>query len=147
MSPARIPLSFFLALALVFVLGGIMGGMLTVRWFGETQVSLREDVRPPVPTLSIAGTENGALVGEAQGTLRVLVDGKPIVVAPGEFRIPVSSLKSVVTVVAPDGMRFVASRQGKKYYDITSASAARLAPQNRVYFRTAADAEAAGYMP
>jgi hypothetical protein len=50
-----------------------------------------------------------------------------------------------VTVPVPPGMRFVASKKGKKYHAVDSASGERIAPENRVYFPDAASAERAGY--
>lgn len=44
-----------------------------------------------------------------------------------------------------EAMPFVASKRGKYFYPAQSKSAARLAPQNRVYFPDAASAEKAGY--
>jgi hypothetical protein len=45
-----------------------------------------------------------------------------------------------------EGMKFVASKQGKKYYPVGSAQAENLKPENRLYFPDAAAAEAAGYV-
>ncbi len=53
--------------------------------------------------------------------------------------------ENVIEVFVPAGMQFVASRKGKKYYAVDSAGGEKLTPENRVYFRTAAEAEAAGY--
>jgi hypothetical protein len=39
----------------------------------------------------------------------------------------------------------VASKKGKKYYSVFSPEGEKLAPDNRIYFKTAADAEAKGY--
>jgi hypothetical protein len=44
-------------------------------------------------------------------------------------------------------MRFVASRRGKRYYPVSSREGERLVPENRLYFRTAEEAERAGYHP
>ena len=58
-----------------------------------------------------------------------------------------SSAANIVEVHVPVGMKFVASKKGTKYYAVESAGGERIVPQNRVYFATAAEAEAAGYQP
>lgn len=48
-------------------------------------------------------------------------------------------------VSVPNTGQYVASRNGKKYYPVDCKSANRIKSENRVYFATAALAEAAGY--
>jgi small subunit ribosomal protein S1 len=45
----------------------------------------------------------------------------------------------------PAASGFVASKSGKKYYEIDSAAAKKIAEENRVYFKTEAEAKKAGY--
>lgn len=42
---------------------------------------------------------------------------------------------------------YVASKNGTKYYLLSCGSARRIKPENRIWFRTKAEAEAAGYGP
>jgi hypothetical protein len=101
-------------------------------------------------TLSVVhidGIRNGSLVGSVHGDVR-LVAGDHVVQpdASGAFAIhDTQLLTNVVTISIPDGMHFVASKKGKKYYPVDSASAQNLSLDNRVYFPTASAAEAAGY--
>ncbi|MGH8542112.1 MAG: hypothetical protein ACREX3_00355 [Gammaproteobacteria bacterium] len=44
-----------------------------------------------------------------------------------------------------DSLRWVASSRGQVYYKRGCSSANRLAPQNRIYFRSEAEAQRAGY--
>jgi len=46
---------------------------------------------------------------------------------------------------APDIRAFVASKSGKKFYPVDSASAKKIAEENRVFFKTAEEAEKAGF--
>lgn len=46
---------------------------------------------------------------------------------------------------APEGAKFVASKTGKKHYEIDSAQGKKIKGENRVYFTTAEEAVAAGY--
>lgn len=147
MTAARPPLWFFAALVLAAGIGYVSGALVTARSIPGQPVQVTDDIRPPVPTLQIDGVENGTIVGQAKGELRVLVDGEAYVVGEGEFSIPGSAFREVLTVRVPEGMQFVASKNGTKYYDVQSAAGNRIDPQNRVYFRTAQEAEAAGYRP
>ncbi len=146
-SSVRPPFLFALSLFLASGIGYVAGALVTARSIPSTPLTVTDDTRPLVPTLQIDGVENGAIVGQAKGELRVLVGGEAYVVTEGEFAIPGSVFREVLTVRVPEGMRFVASKNGTKYYDVTSAAGNRIDPDNRVYFRTAADAEAAGYKP
>jgi hypothetical protein len=49
--------------------------------------------------------------------------------------------------VVPATGPYVASKSGSKYYLTTCASAGRISDANKVYFQSAAAAQAAGYAP
>ena len=111
----------------------------------SARMSLRPETRPPVCTVVLEGIYNGNVEGKVIGAGRLIL-GKTPVIGSGSFSIPAGTLLSnIITIDIPDGAVFVASKRGKKYYTVDSASATSLSPQNRVYFRSAADAEAAGY--
>ena len=62
------------------------------------------------------------------------------------FRIAADPfLTNVIDVQIPHDALFVASKRGTKYYPVDSSAGNRLVPQNRIYFRSAAEAEAMGY--
>lgn len=106
-----------------------------------------EDIHVPVPLVHIREINNGSIIGTV-GTGARLVIGETIVVASADtsFRIPaVPLLTNIIDVPIPHGAMYVASKRGKKYYDVTSSAGANLAPENRLYFQTAAEAEAMGY--
>ena len=145
MKRARIPYSFVLVLVLALVLGFLVGRIVTLFNLQNTPLSIHEDIRPSIPVVHIDGTENGAVMGSIQGEARLFVEENPIITTEGNFRIPLSSLKPIVTLHVPAGMRFVASENGMKYYSIDSAKAKRLSPTNVIYFKTTEEAEAAGY--
>ena len=120
--------------------------------------ALRTELDPPVvlrgsgsavAAVSIERFRDGALRGHAAGPVRLFLGGKAVDVAPdGAFAADVPALRvEEVGVAVPEGMAFVASRKGKKYYKVDSSSGERIAPQNRVYFRDEASAEAAGFLP
>jgi len=102
------------------------------------------------------------LVGSASfalGRISVLYHQEPLHIADGapiEQRIqeslarlqegsaPSVSSSPADTATPPKGA-FVASSGGTKYYPIDCKTAQRISEENRVYFQTAEDAEAAGY--
>ncbi len=102
-----------------------------------------------IPVVTIHGIRNGKLEGVVSGNVRlfagshlVLVDGS------GAFSIRDNKLlTNMIKIHIPEGMRFVASKKGKKYYPAGSAAAGNLAPANRIYFPDAQSAERAGFKP
>ena len=104
--------------------------------------------RPIQPVVQIDGIRNGYVEGAMLGDARFFLGGEQVLpTASGSFRILANTfLRNEVQVLVPEGMHFVASKKGKKYYSVTSAAANNLAPQNRVYFRTAEEAQRAGYV-
>lgn len=56
-----------------------------------------------------------------------------------------ASAVSTPKVTSPSSKAFVASRKGKKYYPAGCAGAASLKEDNKVFFSTEAEVEAAGY--
>lgn len=129
-------------------------GLLSGAVFG---VFLVTDGSPPVvfaasgssvATIVMEGFRDGALRGQAEGELRLYARDEPVDIGPdGRFSIvqPWFRIEDV-TVPVPPGMRFVASKKGKKYYAVDSASGERIAPQNRVYFPDEPTAQAAGFV-
>jgi hypothetical protein len=111
------------------------------------ELRIISDTRPLVPTVILRGIENGELVGEMKGDVRLFLGDRQVIAGgSGAFRIPAGIFQTDIrTIVVPTGMRFVASKKGKRYYSVDAAQARTLAPKNRVYFRTAEEAKAAGY--
>lgn len=116
---------------------------------GDLREPVREipDSRPLVPTLVLRGIRDGQLWGAVAGDLRLFVgDVQVHVPASGTLLAPAGVLLTHErTLRVPQGMRYVASRKGSRFYPVESAPAQRIAPQNRVYFPDAASARAAGY--
>lgn len=110
-------------------------------------LSIIPDTRPLIPTVIITGIENGELLGTIRGEMRLFLGDKQIVPdGSGSFRVPAGILKTDVhTIAAPEGMQFVASKKGKRFYPVQAKQAQALAPKNRIYFRTQEEAQAAGY--
>ncbi len=109
---------------------------------------LNRDINKKVPLIHIKEINEGQIVGKV-GTGARLVIGETVIVThtDGSFEVPAEKfLVNIVDVKIPHGVKFVASRKGKKYYEVTSKSAERLAPKNRIYFKNEEDAEKMGYV-
>lgn len=111
-------------------------------------MEITHDAGAHVSVVEIDGILNGALTGRMSGSVLMTAGDKPVIPdANGSFSIRDSSvLTNVVQIDVPDGMRFVASRRGKKYYPVDSADGQRIVPENRVYFPDEADAQRAGFI-
>lgn len=139
----------FPAFLLTLTIGLLVGSTLTA-WIHRTppSIQLMEDADDGgVAVVRIEGIRNNALRGTAEGDVRVVADGSIVPVdESGAFVIrDTNVLTNVIHINVPAGMQFVASSRGKKYYPVDSASAQNLSIDHRIYFKTAADAEAAGY--
>lgn len=81
------------------------------------------------------------------------IPSKPVVaqiVAAPALLVPTTTDTSIVSSVAPlteATAKYVGSKSGTKYHLMTCAGAKRIKEENKVFFATAADAEAAGYSP
>jgi len=139
---------FLGVILLALVCGYLLGRLITER---KTLVSvpmqMRDLSRPLIPTVHLDGVYNGSLKGSMIGDARLFFGSQQVVPdQSGAFLVPAGSLlTNTIEITVPAGMRYVASRRGKKYYPVDSASASNLAPANRVYFSTAEEAERAGY--
>lgn len=60
---------------------------------------------------------------------------------------PAAVIKALPEVPAATSGTYMASKNGTKYYLPTCGSSKRIKPENRVWFQTKAEAEAAGYGP
>lgn len=149
MRPKWLDLAPFIgALLLALVCGYLLGRLITERRsLVVSPMAMRDLSRPPVPTVNLEGVFNGQLKGTMIGEARFFLASKQIVPdQSGAFLVPAGTLlTNQIEITIPAGMRFVASKRGQKYYPVESASASALAPSNRIYFRTAQEAEGAGY--
>lgn len=100
-----------------------------------------------VPVVTIDGVRNGKLTGTMSGTVRLFLgDAFVIPSTDGTYSLdPDVLFLNRVSVFVPEGMRFVASKRGARYYPVESSQGSAILPANRVYFRTGEEAEEAGY--
>ncbi|MFH0851887.1 MAG: hypothetical protein V1876_04030, partial [Candidatus Peregrinibacteria bacterium] len=136
------------ALLLALVCGYLLGRLITERSaLVRTPMEMRDLSRPLIPTVHLTGVVNGSLRGTMPGDVRLFIESTQVVPdQSGAFLVPAGGLlTNKIEITVPEGMHFVASRRGQKYYPVESASASNLAPANRIYFSTAEEAERAGY--
>ena len=132
------------AFCLALSAGYLQGRLLSMH---QQPITLRPDTRPLVPTVILTRIRNGNLEGETRGNVRLFVGDVPLIHGSGSFAVPAGPLlRQIIEVDVPSGAHFVASKRGKKYYAINASQAQSIAPGNRVYFQTAAQAESAGYV-
>jgi hypothetical protein len=111
------------------------------------------DLNPGIATIKFLKLENGLLKGEIAGAdARLAYDTEHILsLEPGDvFEIPVYQVSLYQYYSArdlPEGINYIASKNGKYYYSVLNARAFSLTPKNRLYFKTAQEAEKAGYLP
>jgi len=102
----------------------------------EREVLLAQRVKKPIYPLLLSG----------EG-LSLLIEIQHVDVTGGQMPPPslIAQLQAHAQVAAQGG--FVASRRGSRYHRAGCAAAFRIKPENRVTFRTAADARAQDYRP
>lgn len=135
----------WLAVLFGFIIGRI-GGVQAQ----STATSMRLEEVPATslqPTVHITGIRNGRVEGIIMADARLFIGQKQIINTEDKgFSADAGALLSnIITIEVPPGMNFVASGRGTKYYPVNSAAGGRLSPRNRVYFKTSAEAEAAGF--
>jgi hypothetical protein len=103
-------------------------------------------VIPSIHTVTIQGIRNQQVYGTVTPNTRLFIGDALVQAQSGAFSVPAGPLLvHQVNITIPTGMQYVASTKGKKFYAVTSKSAMNITPGNRVYFKTSADAIAAGY--
>lgn len=117
------------------------------------QISTARERNPGISTVKFLTLENGKLKGEIGGQkTRIAYSPEKIQdFQVGEtFEIPIYNITlgqfySVRDL--PDGMQFIASKQGKYYYSVLDPKAFKITPKNRIYFIHEDEAEKLGYLP
>lgn len=133
-------------LVLVGFSGYLAGRLVTLEQASEPPFVLRPDTRPRVPVVEVLGIREGKVTGKMSGEIRFFW-GEEMVIPDGSgaFRLAPDLLVEEIAVAVPDGMSFVASKNGKRYYPVGSPMGERIKPENRRYFRMAVEAEEAGF--
>jgi hypothetical protein len=133
---ARVPLGAWVLLVVVLASSASFGlGILAGRDMGQGRgISIGE-----VPMTAPGPTGLPAAVLEAAGASGAISQA-PAPAAPAD--IPASAPAAI-----PAGGQYVASKSGTKYYLPWCGTVSRIKDENKVWFASKADAEAAGYAP
>jgi len=88
---------------------------------------------------------------QGQGPLRVVYPGA-VAATPVSSTAALANTAAVAAAGAPSSAKategaYVASKNGTKYYLVSCSSANRIKAENRVYFVSSTQAQAAGYTP
>lgn len=145
-------LSAILILTIGLVIGYSLG------YFQSAQAAFPEikevtDLNPGIATIKFLKLEGGILKGEIAGQkARIAYDMEHINdLNPGDsFEIPIYQVRLGQYYSArdlPEGMQYIASKQGKYYYSVLSSKAFKITPKNRLYFVEKSEAEKMGYLP
>jgi hypothetical protein len=138
----------FLVLILGYYLGTTVLRIEEVNAPEEITVTAERE-RRRAPIVHVKEINDSKIIGVV-GTGARLVMGEEVIIPKPDrsFEIPAKDfLVRVIDVPIPRDALFVASKRGKKYYDVNSSKGQKLVPENRLYFRSREEAEALGYAP
>lgn len=109
---------------------------------------LPHDIHRRAPFVRVQEINDGRIIGTVGTGARLMIGDAVIVPHPNRtFAIDAAPfLVNIINVPVPRGTAYVASRKGKNYYPVDSSAGQKLTPENRLYFRSAAEAEAMGYV-
>ena len=110
---------------------------------------LQKDINQPVPMVKILGLQDGVLVGTLNAENLRLSTENEVALVDSELNFTLKFndvLRKNLLFDVPENMNYIASIRGKNFYNVYSASASKIAPQNRIFFATRAEALSAGYL-
>lgn len=131
--------------------GAIMG-VTFERWrFFENRAPMElGDFSNEISLLRFDAIENGVLKGSLQGEeARIVIANKEEITSlfPGEFAFSITEILPLLQKMpSPEGMAFVASKNGKYFYPLDAPEAALLTVKNRVFFADEEKAKQAGFV-
>lgn len=141
---------FVLAVAVSLAIG-VSGGVLLEK---RLEIARRDPIAvvpqnsEKIPLVKFQKIENGVMYGETgEKEVRFIVGKEGVYTSHGgAFDFPLNEILPMMKqIAAPEGMNFVASKRGTRYWPLDAPEAFLLAEKNRVFFATAEEAEKAGY--
>ena len=117
------------------------------------EIKETEELNPGISTIKFMKLQGGMLKGEIAGQkARLAYSPEQIFdLKPGEtFEIPIYQISLGQYYSArdlPEGMQYIASKQGKYYYSVLDPRSFKVTPKNRVYFAKSSEAEKMGFLP
>ncbi|MDF2378996.1 MAG: hypothetical protein P1V18_02105 [Candidatus Gracilibacteria bacterium] len=132
-------------------------------WFGRLSVQFElhsqlpplqmiEEVNQKIPQVVIQDIQEGRVIGSVNNSEIRIVSGEQVAVPEDDlsFLLNIEHLgyigpkRQIITKEVPEWARFVASKNGKYFYEIDEKSLKKLSVANQIYFATEEDAVAAG---
>ncbi|HPO05946.1 MAG TPA: hypothetical protein PLQ36_02440 [Candidatus Gracilibacteria bacterium] len=150
----HLPLKYYyLAWVLILIsilYTGYLIGRLSVQLSPASPIcAIETDFKPDsISTLSLQEINPQFLKGEVEGgSLRIVTENEVLEIPPAaEFKLNVSSVFKDMISALPDDTQFFASKRGKNYYPIREEKILKnLSPENLIFFKTAEEAEKAGF--
>ncbi len=141
-----------ISLLLAAMVAGILMGIAYEQWqLTKTREPIEiGDFSDEISLLHFDTIENGILKGrlEGEGARVVVRDAAEVYsIFPGEFSVPVTEILPLLkTIPSPEGMAFVASKNGKYFYPLDSVGAASISVRNRIFFSNQESAKKAGFV-
>ncbi|MBI5412520.1 hypothetical protein HZA43_05140 [Candidatus Peregrinibacteria bacterium] len=147
-------LNMSIAAILLFLIGGLTGygiGFFRAQQAVFPEIKAVPDINPGVAMIQLLEVKNGELKGRVSDK-KVRIAYSPDNILDREnretFSIPLSQItlnKFFTQNTVPEGALYVASSQGEYYYSVLDKQAFSIAPKNRLFFGSAAEAEGNGY--
>ena len=149
-------INIIISIILIFSIGLTSGYALG--YFNGTRTSFPEikqagELNPGIATIKFLTVKNGYLYGKTGGQKARIAyspDNITDLEPESEFKIPLNNINLKDFYVAetlPEDVQYIASSQGKYYYPILDKRAFGITQKNKLYFKTASEAEKNGYIP
>lgn len=111
------------------------------------------DINPKIPMVEITDIRDAQILGSVNKPEIRIKSGEQVAVPDEDlqFSLGIEHLgyigpkRPVVQVTIPEWANFVASKNGKYFYDIDEQAAKQLSPENYVFFKSEEEAMKAGY--
>jgi len=113
-----------------------------------------DEVNPKVPLVEITDIKDAKIIGTVNRA-EIRISSGPHVAIPDEkkhFELPIEHLGFMSRkqpkdkAQVPSWAKFVASKKGKYFYDLSGKAAKNLSSSNKLFFATEKEAKEAGYL-
>jgi hypothetical protein len=118
----------------------------------EKPITQVTELNPGIPLVNIMDVNGDTMVGYATDPKTRIKSGEELAVPDkdGRFELSLKHLgflprTDVIVHSIPEGAKYVASKNGKNFYEVESGSGKRISVGNRVYFKTQQEGVDAGY--
>lgn len=145
-------LNLIIASLFILILGIIIGKYqerILINNENSQIIELTEDINEGIPFIQILGLKDGNLVGTVNDSQIRITTESEVALYNSElnFTLPFNDiLRKNLLFNVPKEMNYIASKKGKKFYNIYDSAASKLSSENQIFFQTKQEALAAGYV-